>query len=126
MTSRHFASDRQMLGRLGEEVAARYLERLGLVVVGRNVRMSGGEIDLVARHGDELVFVEVKTRIGDGSTAPDEVIGEAKLRRLERLAHAYVEQHTDPEHPWRIDVVVIVLSRSGQLVRCDYQPGAFL
>lgn len=119
-------SQRQGVGRRGEELAARHLEQLGLVVVDRNVRLPWGEIDLVAREGDELVFVEVKTRIGDDSTAPDEVVSVAKLERLERLSEAYVERMGDPEIAWRVDVVGVVLGRDGRVVRIDHLPGAFL
>jgi putative endonuclease len=117
---------RQGVGRRGEELAARHLQQAGLVVIDRNVRLPWGEIDLVAREGDELVFVEVKTRIGDASTAPDEVVNLAKLQRLERLAEAYVERLGDPDVAWRVDVVAVVLGREGRVVRVDHLTGAFL
>jgi putative endonuclease len=119
-------SDRQGVGRRGEELAARYLQELGLTVIDRNVRMAWGEIDLVARQGDELVFVEVKTRIGDQSTAPDEIVGVGKLARLERMSAAYVERLGDPDVDWRVDVVAVVIGRNGRVVRIDHVPGAFL
>ena len=117
---------RQGVGRRGEELAARQLQGLGLTIVDRNVRLPGGEIDLVAREGDELVFVEVKTRIGDEATAPDEIVDIAKLQRVERLAETYVERLGDPDVPWRVDVVAVVLARNGRVVRIDHLTGAFL
>jgi putative endonuclease len=117
---------RQGLGRRGEELAARHLQQIGMAVVDRNVRLPGGEIDLIVRDGDELVFVEVKTRIGDASTAPDEQVTAVKLRRLEHLSEAYVERFATPDVAWRIDVVAIVLGRDGRLVRVDHLTGAFL
>ena len=119
-------SDRQGVGRRGEVLAARHLQQLGLDVLDRNVRLPGGEIDLVARERDELVFVEVKTRIGDESLAPDELVGAAKLARLERLAETYVARLDRADIDWRIDVVAIVIARNGHLVRIDHFPGAFL
>jgi putative endonuclease len=119
-------SQRQGLGRRGEELAARHLERLGLRVVGRNVRLPGGEIDLVAWEGDELVFVEVKTRIGDAETAPDVAVTAAKLARLERLAEAYVAREGTTSQDWRVDVVAVVLRRDGRIVQIDHLPGAYL
>ena len=119
-------SDRRGVGRRGEELAARHLQRAGLTVVERNVRLPWGEIDLIAREGDELVFVEVKTRIGDASIAPDELVNVAKLQRLERLAEAYVERLGDPDAAWRVDVVAVVLGRDGRVVRIDHLTGAFL
>ena len=118
--------DRQGVGRRGEELAARHLQQTGLTVIARNVRFPGGEIDLVAREGEELVFVEVKTRIGDESTAPDELVSAAKLSRLERLAESYVERLGTPNIAWRVDVIAIVLGRGGRVVRLDHLPGAFL
>jgi putative endonuclease len=119
-------NDRQGLGRRGEILAARHLESIGLSVIGRNVRLPGGEIDLIARDGAELVFVEVKTRIGDAATAPDEIISEAKLSRMERLAQSYADRIGEPDVAWRVDVVGIVLGRNGQVVRFDHLTGAFL
>jgi len=119
-------TDRQGVGRRGEELAARHLRQIGLTVIDRNVRLPGGEIDLVARQGEELVFVEVKTRIGDESTAPDELVTATKLQRLERLSETYVERLGDPDVSWRVDVIAIVLGRDGRVVRLDHLPGAFL
>jgi putative endonuclease len=119
-------TDRQGLGRRGEELAARHLEGLGWDVLERNVRLPQGEIDLVARDGEELVFVEVKTRIGDASTAPDLAVTAAKLDRLERLSETYVARLEDPGVPWRVDVVAVVLGRDGRIVQIDHLPGAYL
>lgn len=119
-------SDHLGVGRRGEELAARHLERLGMRVVARNVRLPGGEIDLIAQEGDELVFVEVKTRIGDAETAPDIAVTAAKLARLERLAEAYVERTGTPSVDWRVDVVAVVLGRNGRIVQIDHLPGAYL
>jgi putative endonuclease len=119
-------SQRQGVGRRGEELAARHLERLGLRVIGRNVRLPGGEIDLVAQEGEELVFVEVKTRIGDAEMAPDVAVTAAKLSRLERLAEAYVDRAGTPDRDWRVDVVAVVLARNGQIVQIDHLRGAYL
>jgi putative endonuclease len=107
-------------------LAARHLERLGMIVVDRNVRLPGGEIDLVAREGEEVVIVEVKTLIGDASTSPDVAVTASKLARLEQLALAYVERLGTPEVAWRVDVVAVVLERSGRVVPIDHLPGAYL
>jgi putative endonuclease len=119
-------SQNQGLGRRGEDLAARYLSEAGLTVLERNVRLPSGEIDLVAQDGDELVIVEVKTRIGDEATAPDEAVNAAKLARLDRLSEAYVARQGTPEAFWRVDVVAIVLGRDGRVVRLDHLRGAYL
>ena len=114
------------LGARGERLAADYLGRAGLVVVDRNVRLGAGEIDLVAREGDETVFVEVKTRVGDDESTPDEAITEAKLARMERLAEAYLDARDRSEDAWRVDVVAVVVNRLGRVLRIDHVRGAFL
>lgn len=77
------------LGIRGERIAERHLARRGLVVLDRNWRCAAGEIDLVARDGEETVFIEVKTRSGLGYGHPLEAITTAKLARLRRLAREW-------------------------------------
>ncbi|HQJ35005.1 MAG TPA: YraN family protein, partial [Rhodoglobus sp.] len=81
------------LGRRGEEIAARYLASRGLAIVERNWRCPQGEIDLIARDGGELVFVEVKTRSSVAYGHPLESITPVKLARLRRLAAAWCDAH---------------------------------
>ena len=84
-------------GRRGEDLAHRYLRARGFTIVARNYRLAAGEAeaDLIARDGDALVVVEVKTR-GDASFGPPErAIGEEKRRHLLRVARAYVTPHGD-------------------------------
>ena len=119
-------TDQRGLGVRGEELAARHLAGAGLTVVERNVRLGPGEIDLVAREDGDLVFVEVKTRIGDAETAPDTAVTPTKLERLERLAEAYLDRAGTPDVPWRVDVVAIVLGRDGRTIQIDHLRGAYL
>jgi putative endonuclease len=118
--------DRRGVGMHGEELAARHLTSIGLTVLALNVRLQGGEIDLVARDDEDLVIVEVKTRIGDDSTAPDLAVTAAKLERLGRLADTYVSREGIDDTPWRVDVVAIVIGRSGRVLRIDHLRGAYL
>ncbi len=98
------------LGRQGEALAARYLQRRGWQVVARNVRTPYGEIDLVARDGTVWVFVEVKTRTGRGFGWPEEAVTPHKWQRLHDAALHWMAEHAIPaEADWRIDVVAIVL-----------------
>jgi putative endonuclease len=101
------------LGRQGEEYAAQYLTDAGYRIVARNWRCPQGEIDLVASHGDEIVFVEVKTRSSLRFGHPFEAITVAKLARLRRLAAAWCEAASEsPGRPRvsriRIDVVGVI------------------
>lgn len=81
------------LGRAGEARAAAYLSTRGFEILDRNWRCPGGEIDIVARRGDELAVVEVKTRRSIAFGHPFEAIDERKRARLWRLAHAWVADH---------------------------------
>jgi len=119
-------SDNRGVGVRGEQLAATHLESVGLTVLARNVRLPAGEIDIVAQDGDELVMVEVKTRIGDDQTAPDEVVSASKLARLDRLGEQYVDSIEAPEQPWRVDVVAVVLGRDGRIVQLEHLRGAYL
>jgi putative endonuclease len=100
------------LGRLGEELAATYLEKRGMQIVARNWRCQHGEIDIVARDGRDTVFVEVKTRRTDAFGHPFEAITQRKLGRLRRLAAAWCHRETGPASPIgqvRIDAIAVLM-----------------
>lgn len=101
-------TDRRRLGDAGEDMAAHLLVEHGLSIHERNVRTASGEIDIVARDGDTVVFVEVRTRrAGSGDAALS--LTRAKLRRMRRCALEYCSVHgIDPDDA-RIDVVAIDL-----------------
>lgn len=93
------------LGRWGEKQAVRFLKRRGYRIIGRNVTSGVGEIDVVARDGDELVFVEVKTRTDADFGGPLLAVNRGKRRKLIQLARTYLARHRIPECPCRFDVV---------------------
>ena len=112
------------LGRRGEDAAAKFLHRHGYDVVERNWTCFAGEADIIARDGDTLVFVEVKTRRGTDHGFPGEAVGPAKRERYERIALAYVQGHCMEEVVVRFDVIAIVaVSEDRALVR--HHRGAF-
>jgi putative endonuclease len=116
---------RKKLGAWGESVAAHHLEAKGYRIVARNWRCTYGEVDLIAQAGEELVFVEVKTRRGREMGSPEEALTPAKQKKLMKLAQIYVaEQELDVD--WRIDLIAVVLDKSGKLLRCDHIPNAVL
>lgn len=109
---------RQGLGDAGEALARRRLEALGYAFIDANWRCPHGELDLVMRDGDILVFVEVRTRHGEWHGTAEESITPAKATRLLRAATAYLDCHPPvADLFWRIDVVAITLSRSGAITR---------
>ncbi len=119
------ADNRKKLGQWGENLAAKHLEDKGYEIVERNWRMARGEIDLVVRGGQELIFVEVKTRRGRKMGSPEEGITRHKADKLLMLAQQYLAQH-DLEVDWRIDLVAVELDQTGKLLRCDHITNAVL
>jgi putative endonuclease len=99
---------KDILGARGEQLAADHLAQLGYAILERNWRCSTGEIDIVARDGDETVFVEVKTRSGTAFGHPLEAITAAKLARLRRLAGAWCEAHPGSGGRIRIDAIAVI------------------
>jgi putative endonuclease len=96
------------LGRRGEELAAQYLEHAGYTVIDRNWRCARGELDLVARDGDDTVFVEVKTRSSTAFGHPFEAITPRKLARLRRLALAWRDAHPYRRGSLRLDAIAVI------------------
>ena len=95
------------LGKTGEDLACRELERRGYAIVARRYRCRHGELDIIARDGQTLVFVEVKTRHGRAFGPAAEAVGFVKRRRMARLAMDYVLRHHLTNQPCRFDVVAI-------------------
>lgn len=116
---------RHKLGKWGETVAAVHLEAKGYEIIDRNWRCSKGEIDLIAQAGQELVFVEVKTRRGRDAGAPEESLTYKKGKKLLELAQLYLAEN-DLEADWRVDLVAVELDRDGKLLRCEHIPNAVL
>lgn len=95
------------IGNKGEELACAYLKSLGYRVVKQNFRIRGGEIDIVARDGDNLVFVEVKTRFTDQFGSALEAVTPWKIKFLLRSALFYIQRIKWGDKPYRIDVVTV-------------------
>ena len=114
------------LGRLGEQLAAEHLERLGYAVVARNHRTRFGELDLVVADAATLVFCEVKTRRAGGGP-PFESLHAAKRAQVRRMASAYLFEVPDRPHrgELRFDAIGVILDEAGRLVRLDHLEGAF-
>jgi putative endonuclease len=98
---------RQALGKAGESLACAELERRGYVVLERRYRRRGGEIDIIARDGNVVVFVEVKAREGRHFGEASEAVTARKRRRLTRLALDYLARHRLTARACRFDVVSI-------------------
>jgi len=100
------------LGSEGEDLAVRFLKKKGYVILERNYKNVIGEIDIVARDGNTMVFVEVKTRANNTFGYPFEAVTRNKIRKIKNLALLYLKKHKK-EFPVRFDVVSIFRSRAG-------------
>jgi putative endonuclease len=105
------SKSRQSLGKHGEQLAAQYLKRKGYALVGANWRCPHGEIDLIMRQSELLIFVEVRTR-RSGTEDAFESINPRKRRVLERLAYLYLETH-ELDCDWRVDVIAVAVPSQG-------------
>lgn len=112
----------RLLGARGERLAARYLRRQGLRIITRGYRTPLGEIDLIAREGDRLVFVEVKTR---RQGEPAEAVTPEKQRRLTLAALHFARRHELLDVPSRFDVVAIVWPAGWRRPRIEHLVNAF-
>jgi putative endonuclease len=104
---------RQTLGKIGEDLACRELERRGYAILARRYRRAGGELDIVARDGRTLVFVEVKAREGRACGEAAEAVTPLKRRRIVSLALDYMVRHRQTECACRFDVVSIYVGPDG-------------
>lgn len=100
--------DKLAYGGAGEDAAARYLLRKGYIVLERNWRFQGGEIDIIARDGDTVVFVEIKRRSSLKYGYPAEAVGAQKRRRISQGAAVYALQKKLTDSKLRFDVIEIL------------------
>jgi putative endonuclease len=104
---------KDLLGRQGEQLAAEFLSKTGLVILDRNWRCSQGEIDIVAADGRSLVICEVKTRSGVRFGTPLEAVTRQKAWRQRRLAALWLREHDVLYDEIRIDVIGVLRTASG-------------
>ncbi|MCI5125802.1 MAG: YraN family protein [Candidatus Electrothrix sp. AR5] len=114
------SSSRQKTGRSGEDFAAQHLEQQGYIILERNYRLRIGEVDIIARDGEYLVFIEVKTRRSKKFGSPFEAVDVRKQKKIFKIASVYLQ---GKELPVRFDVVAVHLSE--QDVRVEILKNAF-
>jgi len=110
---------RQDTGILGENLARDFLKEKGYQILETNYRCPEGEIDIVAKHREQLVFIEVRTKSSSRFGSPEESITPAKMKRLRATAARFQQNHTDLPQLWRIDVVAIELNRMAKPTRIE-------
>lgn len=113
------------LGKTGEDHAARELTRRGYAILARRFRTRAGEIDIIARDGDTLVFVEVKTRRSDRRGGPAEAVDRHKQIRLARIALSYLQATDGVGQRCRFDVVSVRFAPGADAPAVQVIQGAF-
>jgi len=98
---------RKKLGDYGEKLAANFLKSKGMILLESQYKKTFGEIDLICQDGDEVVFVEVKTRKSSTSGYPEDSVTPKKIQHILRVAEQYLQTKGLFESAWRIDVVAI-------------------
>jgi putative endonuclease len=106
-------------GILGEKVAGEFLGRNGYQIIETNYRCPGGEIDIIARQRDTLVFIEVRAKTSRRFGIPEESITPIKMERLRTVAAHYGQNHDNLPEARRIDVVAIEMDRHGRVARIE-------
>jgi putative endonuclease len=111
-------------GNRGEELAALYLQKKHYLIIERNFRTRFGEIDIVCRDGQTLVFVEVKTKIGHDFGEPEEMVNKSKIGKVRRMGEVYL-QDKGISVSCRVDVVAIVLENNGSVERIEHYQAVY-
>ena len=120
------------LGQLGEKAAVKYLKKKGYRIIALNFQnIKGrrvGEIDIIAKEKDQIVFVEVKTReLEDyGDTLPEENITRQKLYKLQKIAEVYIKENNLWDYSYRFDAISVWISQDRKIAKVKHLESIFL
>ena len=115
----------RLIGDRGERAAAAYLRKQGMRIIARQHRTPWGEIDLIARDGDWIVFVEVKTRRSTDAGHPVEAVTPDKQKKLTQLALAFLKRHGLLEARARFDIVAVIWADNAKVPELTHYRHAF-
>lgn len=115
----------QAVGRRGEAAARTFLERRGVRILAENFACAAGEIDLVARERDTLVFIEVKTRTSDAFGPPHLAVHRRKQRQIVRAAQWFLAEHRAADVACRFDVLAVIFPPDAGSPRIEWVRNAF-
>ena len=110
---------RKTTGIIGERLAADFLTKQGYEIIEKNYRCKEGEVDIISKDGDFLVFVEVRAKNNLAFGSPEESVTARKKAHLRNVAARYVETHDCLPAQWRIDFVGVELDRAGNPLRIE-------
>lgn len=104
---------------MGEQLALNFLKKKGYRILGTNYRCRQGEIDIVARHKECLVFIEVRTKLDSNFGSPEESITSTKKKHLVQSVYNYLQEQDKMPESWRIDFVAVEMDKDNRLKRID-------
>lgn len=107
------------IGRLGEEVAKKFLEQKGYKIIEQNYKTKYAEIDLIACYKNLLIFVEVRSKIGEMFGSPEDTLNKRKINKIVWNCLNYI-QHKGAKQDYRIDAVCVVLDKNRELKRISH------
>ncbi len=118
-------TEKQNIGKLGEDIATKYLENKGYTILTRNYRKPWGEIDIIAKKSGDLVFVEVKTQRAGFEWRPEENVNRHKKAQLSRIINTYLKDSQvrgviNQDIDWQIDVIAIELDFNSNNARVEH------
>lgn len=118
--------DTKELGNLGERIACEYLVKKGFKILGKNYRITFGEIDIIAQYKNILHFVEVKAIAGSGNGFyPEEHVNYKKQRKLQQMAQIYLEKNNyKQDTAYQIDIIGITANQETRNAKLHYFPNA--
>jgi putative endonuclease len=111
--------NRKTTGMIGEKLAADFLSKQGYSIIEKNYRCKEGEVDIIAKDGEYLVFIEVRTKNSRAFGSPEESVTKRKKEHLRNVAARYQENHDGLPVQWRIDFVAVELDRAGKPSRLE-------
>lgn len=112
---------KQDIGQYGEQIAACYLYREKYRIVAQNYRIKRwGEADIIAVYDEQVIVVEVKTRVGTQKTDPTTAIHQSKINALQRCGYAFLNEHPELPDSIRIDVLTILLNNQFECISIDH------
>lgn len=111
---------KQRLGKLGEDIAASYLQKQGYRILSRNFRARHGEIDIVCVKNNITIFVEVKTRRNEHFGSPEEAVTAQKLREIIKTSEIFTIAHAHVPRQMRIDIIALLLGDQEQVLRLHH------
>ncbi|MCX6785226.1 MAG: YraN family protein [Candidatus Komeilibacteria bacterium] len=112
---------KQQIGKLGEQLAEKHLINKGFLIIGRNYRVRGGEIDLICRQGRQYFFIEVKTRTSATFGYPEEALTFFKKRRIKTAILRYLAEQKRPVK-WQADLIAIELDKISKKAQLRHYP----